>query len=89
MFALHYVHEYYSGNGGKGGGLSFPDGESVEPDYWDFLYFAFVIGMCAQVSDVTVSGGPIRRTVFAHSIISFVFNVALLALMVNITASAI
>ena len=89
MFALHYAHEYYSGNGGKGSGLSFPDGESVEPDYWDFLYFAFVIGMCAQVSDVTVSGGPIRRTVFAHSIISFVFNVALLALMVNITASAI
>ncbi len=89
MFALHYAHEYYTENGGKGGGMSFPDGESIEPDYWDFLYFAFVIGMCAQVSDVTVSCRPIRRTVFAHSIISFVFNAALLALTVNIAASAI
>lgn len=88
MFALHYAHEYYDENGGKGGGMSFP-GENEEPDYWDFLYFSFVIGMCAQVSDVTVTCKPIRRTVFAHSVVSFIFNAALLALTVNIAASAI
>ena len=66
---------------------SFPDDEA--PDYWDFAYFAFTIGMCAQVSDVTVSSKTIRRTVLTHSIISFLFNAALLALTVNIAASAI
>jgi uncharacterized membrane protein len=88
MFALHYAHEFYDENGGKGGGMQFP-GEETEPDYWDFLYFSFVIGMCAQVSDVTVTCKPIRRTVFAHSVISFIFNAALLALTVNIAASAL
>ncbi|SRR6266545_972971 len=88
MFALHYAHEYYDENRGHGGGMEFPGGEP-EPDYWDFMYFSFVIGMCAQVSDVTVSCKPIRRTVFAHSVVSFIFNAALLALTVNIAASAI
>jgi uncharacterized membrane protein len=88
IFALHYAHEYYDENDGKGGGMQFP-GNEPEPDYWDFMYFSFVIGMCAQVSDVTVSCKPIRRTVFAHSVVSFIFNAALLALTVNIAASAI
>src|SRR5215813_10609414 len=88
IFALHYAHEYYDENAGKGGGMEFPDKE-CEPDYWDFMYFSFVIGMCAQVSDVTVSCRPIRRTVFGHSVVSFVFNATLLALTVNIAASAI
>jgi uncharacterized membrane protein len=88
IFALHYAHEYYDENDGKGGGMQFP-GDEPEPDYWDFMYFSFVIGMCAQVSDVTVSCKPIRRTVFAHSVVSFIFNAALLALTVNIAASAI
>ena len=88
IFALHYAHEYYDENDGKGGGMEFPNKEA-EPDYWDFMYFSFVIGMCAQVSDVTVSCKPIRRTVFGHSVVSFIFNAALLALTVNIAASAI
>jgi uncharacterized membrane protein len=88
MFALHYAHEFY-GNGRDGivGGISFPDDN--EPDYWDFCYFAFTIGMCAQVSDATISSKTIRRTALSHSVISFVFNAALLALTVNIAASAI
>jgi uncharacterized membrane protein len=88
MFALHYAHEYYgSGRDGIIGGMAFPDDK--EPDYWDFMYFAFTIGMCAQVSDVTVSSKSIRRTVLAQSVIAFLFNAALLALTVNIAASAI
>ena len=73
---------------GKGGGLLFPGG-LPEPDYWDFVYFSFVVGMTSQVSDVAITCRPIRHTVSAHGIISFIFNVALLALTVNIAASAI
>ena len=87
IFALHYAHEFYDENRGKGGGLVFP-GEA-EPNYWDFVYFSFVVGMTSQVSDVAVTARSIRRTVNAHGIVSFVFNVALLALTVNIAASAI
>ncbi len=88
MFALHYAHEFYDENGGKGGGLIFP-GDLHEPDYWDFVYFSFVVGMTSQVSDVAITCRPIRHTVSAHGIISFIFNVTLLALTVNIAASAL
>ena len=88
MFGVHYAHEYYgNGRDHRIGGMTFP--EDTEPDYWDFAYFAFTIGMCAQVSDVTVSSKSIRRTVLVHSVLSFIFNAALLALTVNIAASAI
>jgi uncharacterized membrane protein len=86
-FALHYAHDYYRG---EPGGLQFPSGDQDDhADYWDFVYFSFVIGMTAQVSDVGITDKTIRRTATAHGIISFVFNTALLALMVNIAASAI
>lgn len=84
-FALHYAHDYYRGR--TPGGLKFPDED--KPDYWDFVYFSFVIGMTAQVSDVAITARGIRRTATAHGIVSFVFNTALLALMVNIAASAL
>src|SRR6267378_3083515 len=86
IFALHYAHEFYDED--IGGGLAFPGGET-EPDYWDFVYFSFVIGMTSQVSDVGVTHKEIRRTVAAHGVVSFIFNAALLALTVNIAASAI
>ena len=87
-FALHYAHDYY--RGAKPGGLQFPSGDQHEhADYWDFVYFSFVIGMTAQVSDVGITDKTIRRIATIHGIISFVFNTALLALMVNIAASAI
>jgi uncharacterized membrane protein len=87
-FALHYAHDYY--RGAKPGGLQFPSGDEHDhADYWDFVYFSFVIGMTAQVSDVGITDKTIRRTATVHGIISFVFNTALVALMVNIAASAI
>ena len=87
-FALHYAHDYYRGT--KPGGLQFPSGEKQDhADYWDFVYFSFVIGMTAQVSDVGITDKSIRRTATVHGIISFVYNTALVALMVNIAASAI
>jgi len=87
IFALHYAHEFYGERGGKKSGLKFPDDE--DPDYWDFVYFSFVIGMTAQVSDVAVTSKGIRQTVTAHAIVSFLFNVSLLALTINIAANVI
>ena len=88
IFALHYAHDFY--RGAKPGGLQFPSGDQHEhPDYWDFVYFSFVIGMTAQVSDVGITDKTIRRTATAHGIVSFIYNTALVALMVNIAASAI
>ena len=86
-FALHYAHEFYGEDAGKDAGMAFPG--KGEPDYWDFFYFSIVIGMTSQVSDVAVTTRAIRRTVTAHGIVSFFFNAALLALTVNIAASAI
>ena len=87
-FALHYAHDYYRGP--KPGGLQFPSGDEHDrADYWDFVYFSFVIGMTAQVSDVGITDKTIRRTVTVHGIIAFIYNTALVAVMVNIAASAI
>ena len=86
IFALHYAHEFYDDQGGRG--LVFPGGDE-HPDYWDFVYFSFVVGMTSQVADVGVTSKEMRRTVAAHGVVSFVFNVALLALTVNIAASAL
>ena len=87
-FSLHYAHEFYRRS--KAGGLQFPSGDAhAEADYWDFVYFSFVIGMTAQVSDVGITDKIIRRTATVHGIISFVFNTALIAFMVNIAGSAI
>jgi uncharacterized membrane protein len=87
IFALHYAHEYYGERGAGQNGLGFPGDE--KPDYWDFAYFSFIIGMTAQTADITIASRGIRRTATAHGIVAFLFNVTLLALMVNIAASAI
>jgi uncharacterized membrane protein len=87
IFALHYAHDFYGARDDKQRGLNFPGEEA--PDYWDFVYFSFVIGMTSQVSDVAVASRKMRHTVNAHGIVSFFFNAALLALTVNIAASAI
>ncbi|HJU07307.1 MAG TPA: DUF1345 domain-containing protein [Rhodanobacteraceae bacterium] len=84
IFALHYAHEYYGDFGQKKAGLEFPGTD--KPDYWDFLYFAFVIGMTFQVSDVQISQRDIRHVATAHALIAFFFNVIILALSVNVVA---
>jgi uncharacterized membrane protein len=87
IFALHYAHEFYIEARYEDGGMAFPGKE--KPDYWDFAYFSLVIGMTSQVSDVAVTAKGIRRTVMVHGVVSFFFNATLLALMVNIAASAL
>lgn len=87
IFALHYAHEFYGDSGGKHSGLDFPG--TKEPDYWDFAYFSFVIGMTFQVSDVQISERSIRRVALAHAVIAFFFNVIIIALTVNVVAGSV
>jgi uncharacterized membrane protein len=86
IFALHYAHEFY-GTGEHKNGLHFPG--DAAPDYWDFIYFSFVVGMTFQVSDVAVMHKMVRRTVVAHGALSFFFTTAVVAMAVNIAASII
>jgi uncharacterized membrane protein len=88
IFALHYAHEYYGERGDdRIGGLKFPGLQG--PDYWDFLYFSFVIAMTSQVSDVAITSKVIRRVVNLHGVLSFFFNVSVLALTVNMVSNLI
>lgn len=88
IFALHYAHGYYQDGKTlpecKAEGLDFPN--DIEPDYWDFLYFSFVIGMTSQVSDVQITSRAMRRLALLHGILSFFFNTTLLAISINIIA---
>ena len=88
VFTLHYAHEYYRPQGRERhpqGRLIFLD--ETSPDYWDFLYFATSIGATSQTSDVAIRSRTIRRLATAHAIVSFFFNAAILALMINLAAS--
>jgi len=86
MFAIHYAHDYFNDLAdNKQPGLEFP-AEHDDPDYWDFLYFSFVVGMTAQVSDVQVLTQVWRRLVLAHGLLSFLFNTVVLALSINLLA---
>ena len=81
--ALRYAHLYYTNDEEEGyvPPLRFP--ECTEPGPWDFMYFALVVGMTAQVSDVLVQTSEMRKTVLAHSVVAFFFNTVLIAMAVN------
>ncbi len=91
IFAIHYAHAYYQDHKTlqerKSAGIDFP-GE-LEPDYWDFLYFSFVIGMTSQVSDTDITSSAMRRLALIHGILSFFFNTTILAMSINIIAGLI
>lgn len=88
IFALRYAHKFYGDHATKkdafAGGLDFPD---ETPEYLDFAYFSFVIGMTFQVSDIEVSSKPMRKMVLLHSLLSFGFNTIMIALTINMIAS--
>ncbi|MFD2871037.1 DUF1345 domain-containing protein [Mucilaginibacter ximonensis] len=92
LFTMRYAHFYYSPDSeapnSKLGGLEFP-GDEKEPDYLDFVYFSFVIGMTFQVSDVEISSPQIRRLALLHALISFAFNTAIVALSINVVSSLV
>ncbi len=88
-FAFHYAHLFYDddedGNSHKhAGGLNFPN--ENKPDYLDFAYFSFIIGMTFQVSDVEVTSRKLRRLVLLHSLLAFGLNTFVVALTINLIA---
>ncbi len=94
MFALHYASECFSERELKTspaakahGGLHFPGDET--PDYFDFFYFSFVIGVACATADVNITSRMIRRTATLHCVVAFFFNSAVLALTVNIAAGLV
>ncbi|MGN6181997.1 MAG: DUF1345 domain-containing protein [Mucilaginibacter sp.] len=92
IFSLRYAHLYYdidTDDGGTrpGGGLEFPD--TPEPDYLDFIYFGFVVGMTFQVSDVQITSRKVRRLCLLHGLISFAFNTAIVALSINVISGMV
>ena len=95
MFALHYAHTYFQAQPNDTpttaddlrGGLRFPG--TPTPDYRDFLYFSFVIGVASQTADVELTSREMRRISLGHSIVSFFFNTTLLALTINIAAGLV
>jgi uncharacterized membrane protein len=94
VFTMHYAHAYYrtedpDERGRHGAGLNFPGEEDDEPDFIDFAYFAFVIGMTFQVSDVAISSKLIRRLSLVHALLSFLFNTVILALAINLASSLV
>jgi uncharacterized membrane protein len=89
VFAMHYAHRFYRDENdvtetSSSGGLEFPT--EKEPDFLDFAYFSFVIGMTCQVSDVQVSSRSMRRLALVHGLLSFLFNTVILALSINLAS---
>jgi len=90
LFAFHYARLYYSyhlGTTEHRAGLRFPGDK--EPDYLDFAYYSFVVGMTSQVSDVAVLTRRMRRLTMVHGVLSFIYNIAILAMSINIIGGAI
>jgi uncharacterized membrane protein len=87
IYAIHYAHLYYDNSRGgvDRGGVEFPRTKS--PDYWDFVYFAYTLGMTFQTSDVTVTNGQWRKVIIFHCVAAFVFNIGVIAFSINILAA--
>jgi uncharacterized membrane protein len=90
VFAFHYAHRYYGDShrhDSRQPPLVFPGGR--DPDYSDFLYYSFVVGMTSQVADVAIASHALRKLTMLHGILAFVFNIVVLALSINIFATVI
>ena len=81
-FTLRYAHLYYREDTEGVGGVEFAGG--TPPTYFDFAYLAFTVGMCFQVSDTTVTSPQIRRAVLLQAVLSFGYNTAILAFVLNL-----
>lgn len=88
LFGFHYAHLYFR-SAHEPRPLRFPDDPPPSPDFWDFLYFSFTIAVAAQTADIAIVSGEMRRTVLAHSILAFLFNVAILGATINVVAGLI
>jgi uncharacterized membrane protein len=86
LYAIHYAHLAYIKPDVGNSGLEFPG--TKQPSYWDFVYFAYTLGMTFQTSDVTITDPHIRRVVTVHCFAAFVFNIGVLAFTINVLGSS-
>ena len=86
IYAIHYAHLAYIQPDAGDCGLEFPG--TKQPSYWDFVYFAYTLGMTFQTSDVTITDERIRRVVTVHCFAAFVFNIGVLAFTINVLGSS-
>ncbi|MCU5775555.1 DUF1345 domain-containing protein [Winslowiella arboricola] len=84
-FAMHYAHMYYLVSDKAKKTLIFPD-QLPDPGYWDFLYFSFTIAVAAQTADVATGSTAVRRITLLQAVLSFIFNLAILGLSINVGA---
>ena len=85
IYAIHYAHMYYGDaneNARDDKGIDFPNCD--EPDYWDFIYFSFTLGMTFQTSDTDITSRRVRRVAIGHCLAAFVFNLGVLAFTINV-----
>lgn len=84
VYAMHYAHICYItvGDSPEAGGIDFPNTD--EPNYWDFIYFAFTLGMTFQTSDVSITNTAVRKVAIFHCLAAFVFNIGVIAFTINI-----
>jgi uncharacterized membrane protein len=91
VFAIRYAYRYYAPSlddpDRPTGGLVFP-GNSLAPDYWDFLYYAFTIAMCGSTSDIQVVHPEMRRLTLLHGLFAFFYNVGLFSMLISTVAGA-
>jgi uncharacterized membrane protein len=86
IFTTHYADMFYSAKA-EDRPLNFP--ETPMPVFWDFAYFSFTIAAACQTSDVSTMNAGVRKTVIAHTVISFLFNASILGFAINVTAGLI
>lgn len=84
-FAMHYAHHHYLHRSKDVTPMIFPE-KPEEPGYWDFLYFSFTIAVASQTADVATGTTDMRQITLLQSVVSFVFNLAILGLSVNVGA---
>ncbi len=88
MFAIHYAHDFYLAQSlGLEPGLDFP--KTLQPDYFDFLYFSFIIGTSAQTADVSITRSAVRHLNIVHCVLAFAFNTVILAIAINVAAGMV
>ena len=86
-FAVHYAHLFYLSPDSKKP-VIFPD-ENKQPTYWDFIYFSFTIAVASQTADISINTTQARKIVTLQAILSFIFNISILGLCINVSASLI
>jgi uncharacterized membrane protein len=86
LYAIHYAHLAYINSDLGNSGFEFPG--TKDPDYWDFVYFAFTCGMAFATSDVQISDKHVRRVVTVHCLAAFIFNIGVLAFTINVLGSS-